>query len=314
VNKNYLSIDIGGTKIKSAVIDRSGNILTRGRMDTPKNLTEFLTGIETIVEDVHGSIRGIAVSTPGKVNPETGTISFGGALPFLDGVSLKQLLAKYQVPLAVTNDGKAAALAEWWLGNLKGIQNGAAITLGTGLGGGVIVEGKLIQGAHFQAGELSFLLNATKRSDAPENAEQPNNQGLTLQQLAGFSGSAVAMIRRSAQLLGLADLADGEAVFDAINQKEPRVWALFTAYCREIACVILNVQAVIDLDRFVIGGGISAQAIVVEEIDRQYQQLLASLPILQQTLTKPEIQACKFQNDANLLGALYHFFLEHEMK
>ena len=198
MNKNYLSIDIGGTKIKSAVIDRSGNILTRGRMDTPKNLTEFLTGIETIVEDVHGSIRGIAVSTPGKVNPETGTISFGGALPFLDGVSLKQLLAKYQVPLAVTNDGKAAALAEWWLGNLKGIQNGAAITLGTGLGGGVIVEGKLIQGAHFQAGELSFLLNATKRSDALENAEQPNNQGLTLQQLAGFSGSAVAMIRRSA--------------------------------------------------------------------------------------------------------------------
>ena len=82
MNKNYLSIDIGGTKIKSAVIDRSGNILTRGRMDTPKNLTEFLTGIETIVEDVHGSIRGIAVSTPGKVNPETGTISFGGALPF----------------------------------------------------------------------------------------------------------------------------------------------------------------------------------------------------------------------------------------
>lgn len=178
----------------------------------------------------------------------------------------------------------------------------------------MIVEGKLIQGAHFQAGELSFLLNATKRSDAPENAEQPNNQGLTLQQLAGFSGSAVAMIRRSAQLLGLADLADGEAVFDAINQKEPQVWALFTAYCREIACVILNVQAVIDLERFVIGGGISAQAIVVEEIDRQYQQLLASLPILQQTLTKPDIQACKFQNDANLLGALYHFFLEHEMK
>ncbi len=139
-------------------------------------------------------------------------------------------------------------------------------------------------------------------------------RGNALQQLAGFSGSAVAMIRRSAQLLGLADLADGEAVFDAINQKEPQVWALFTAYCREIACVILNVQAVIDLERFVIGGGISAQAIVVEEIDRQYQQLLASLPILQQTLTKPEIQACKFQNDANLLGALYHFFLEHELK
>ena len=143
----------------------------------------------------------------------------------------------------------------------------------------------------------------------------PNNQGLTLQQqLAGFSVSAVAMIRRSAQLLGLADLADGEAVFDAINQKEPQVWALFTAYCREIElCQCSMFKAVIDLERFVIGGGISAQAIVVEEIDRQYQQLLASLPILQQTLTKPGIQACKFQNDANLLGALYHFFLEHEM-
>ena len=140
------------------------------------------------------------------------------------------------MPLAVTNDGKAAALAEWWLGNLKGIQNGAAITLGTGLGGGVIVEGKLIQGAHFQAGELSFLLNATKRSDAPENAEQPNNQGLTLQQLAGFSGSAVAMIRRSAQLLGLADLADCEAVLTLSIKRATGLGAVYSVLPRNRVC------------------------------------------------------------------------------
>ena len=94
MNKNYLSIDIGGTKIKSAVIDRSGNILTRGRMDTPKNLTEFLTGIETIVEDVHGSIRGIAVSYSRKSQPRDRDDLVWRALPFLDGSLLKTAAGK----------------------------------------------------------------------------------------------------------------------------------------------------------------------------------------------------------------------------
>ncbi|WP_312541816.1 ROK family protein [Enterococcus sp.] len=304
MSKQYLSIDIGGTNIKSALIDRSGNILSKSRIKTPKGLSGFLAAIHEIVAEHQREIRGIAFSTPGKVDTHTGIISFGGALPFINGVSLKDELAEaFDLPVSVINDGKAAALAELWLGNLQGVDHGAAITLGTGLGGGIILDGRLIEGAHFQAGELSFMLNAS-RSAGIETGES-----LTVQQLYGFSGSAVAMIREAAKKLSLADLSDGEAVFAAINQRDARVWPLFTAYCREIACVILNVQSVIDLSCYVIGGGISAQEIVSEEIRHQYNQMQESLPLLKQTLTTPTIRPCKFQNDANILGALYQFFL-----
>lgn len=307
MSRHYLSIDIGGTNIKSALIDRSGNILSKTRTKTPKELSGFLAAIHEIVAEHHHDIRGIAFSTPGKVDTHTGKISFGGALPFLNGVSLKDELAEaFDLPVSIINDGKAAALAELWLGNLQGVDHGAAITLGTGLGGGIILDGRLIEGAHFQAGELSFMLNASRTADSEKV------DGLTVQQLYGFSGSAVAMIREAAEQLALADLSDGETVFDAINQRDARVWPLFTAYCREIACVILNVQSVIDLSCYVIGGGISAQDIVIEEIRRQYSQIQESLPLLKQTLTTPAIRACKFQNDANILGALYQFFLLSE--
>lgn len=88
------------------------------------------------------------------------------------------------------------------------------------------------------------------------------------------------MIRQAAEHLALADLSDGETVFDAINQQDERVWPLYTAYCWEIVRVILNVQSAMDVSCYVVGGGISAQDIVIEEIRRHYSQIQESLPLL----------------------------------
>ncbi|MEY8462692.1 ROK family protein [Streptococcus merionis] len=85
------------------------------------------------------------------------------------------------------------------------------------------------------------------------------------------------MANRCANRLSLKDKKDGLAVFAAINVKVERVDPIFEAYCREIAYLIYNVQAVIDMTRVVIGGGISAQEIVVQEIERQYQIILDAL-------------------------------------
>lgn len=88
-----------------------------------------------------------------------GVIYHGGLLRFFHGFRVKETLqAKYHFPVAAHNDGKAAALAELATGHLKGVTNGAALVLGSGLGGGIIINGKLFQGSHFQAGELTFLL------------------------------------------------------------------------------------------------------------------------------------------------------------
>ncbi len=132
--------------------------------------------------------------------------------------------------------------------------------------------------------------------------------------LYGLIGSAVQMIKRIATALELEDKKDGLAVFEYINKKDDRIYPIFQDYCRNIAYLIYNMQAVVDVERYVIGGGISAQAIVVSEIKHQYQQLATANDLLSFMHTPPEIQPCRFRNEANLLGALYQFLISVEAK
>ncbi|MCI1686569.1 ROK family protein [Schleiferilactobacillus harbinensis] len=294
----YLSIDIGGSSIKYALMDGAGKILEKGAEVTPNSgLPQFMATLNEVVARYADQIKGIAVAAPGKVGADHSTIHFGGALPFLDGLDLRQTLAgQFDGSVVVENDGKAAALAELWLGNLKGIDNGAAIVLGTGIGGGIVLNGRLLYGSHQQAGEFSFMSSQYDNSAFIESA-------------VGSTGSAVRLVRTIGTMAQLADPGDGHAVFELINgQKEP-AWTIFKQYAQRIAALILSIQAVVDVDRYVIGGGISAQPIVVRQINQAYSDLLSENEIIEKTLTRPEIVTAKFQNDANLFGALYSYLL-----
>ncbi|MEZ2719087.1 ROK family protein [Niallia circulans] len=301
LQKNYLAFDIGGTYLKYALINSAGTIIERNKIPTPKQgLEYFKLEIELIIQKYQEQIKGIAFSCPGKIDQNNKTIHFGGSLPFLDGVQLtKALKIREDVPISIENDGKSAALAEMWIGQLKDVSEGAAIVLGTGIGGGIIINGKLIQGSHFQAGELSFMLN--------DNAS--GNE-----KLFGYNSSAVCMIQSISRELQLKNIDDGPAVFEAIKAGNPVAGKIFNDYCRNIAVLIFNIQSVIDLKRFVICGGISEQTLVVDQINSQYNQILDEIPLAKQTLTRPEICNSAFHNDANLYGALYRLLLDIDNK
>lgn len=292
--KYYLSIDIGGTNLKYGLLDRAGHLIEHDKVPTPTSgLDDFMQVLTSIIDTQISRVRGIAISVPGKIDVSQGVVYFGGSLPFLDKVPLgKQLSEKYHVPVGLENDGKAAAMAELWLGNLQQTPNSAAVVLGTGVGGGIILNGQLLYGTHFQAGEFSFMLNDFKNSNFIDAA-------------VGGNTSAVGMIRNIGTELSLKDPADGIAVFQQIKAGNPIAVTKFKHFCNYVAKMILNVQSVVDLQRYVIGGGISAQPLVVKTINAEYNQMLAATPIIQDSLTKPEIIAAKFGNDANLYGALY---------
>ncbi|MBR2541882.1 ROK family protein [Lactococcus carnosus] len=294
----YLAIDIGGSFVKYSQVDHAGNLAGSHKVKTPNNLADLTVIIENLIADMGSNIRGVAISCPGRIDDLTGTVYNGGALPFLHEFCVKQFVASIsQVPCVVMNDGKAAALSELWLGNLKGIENGAAILLGTGVGGGIILNGEIIQGRHFQAGELSFM---------PDRIGRPGQEAYF-----GHSASAVGFVRQAASLLGLADLDDGLTVFDVIcKQSNQEVCLLFEAYCQKIVHIILDLQAILDLDRVVIGGGISAQPIVIETISKQYHLIRNRSQIMADSLEPIEIMACQFGNEANLLGAIYRLLIE----
>lgn len=269
-------------------------LLKKNKIKTIHDKEQFLAEIDKIVaEYVDKGVKGIAFCAPGKIAKTT--IHFGGALPFLDGIDFTQRYKKYNLPVAVINDGKASVLAESWLGSLKDIKNCASITLGTGLGGGIIVNDKLLNGAHYQAGEVSFL-----------------NLDINAKGFDGFSGtlgSAVGMIKKINKVLGSKDETDGLAAFEAINAGDETALKIFNEFCHMVAVIILNMQAVVDLDTIAIGGGISAQPIVAKGINKAYDKLLDDNPLVKTTFTRPQIVDAKFKNNANLYGALYNLLI-----
>lgn len=243
--------------------------------------------------------EGIAVCAPGKMDTKKKVIHFGGALPFLDGLNLEETLGKkYQVPVGVENDGKAAALCEQWLGKLHDVDTGAVMTLGTGVGGGILIDNRVLHGHDFQAGELSWMVI---------------NSGVGTKNMDAYTGqvcSAVGMIRAINKEIGNNNLNDGKAAFNAIQKGNEKAKEIFQKYCRNVAIMILNVQAVINGEKIVIGGGISAQSILIKEIRHQFDLLLANNDMLRNQVIPPEIVAAKYKNDTNLYGALYALLLE----
>ncbi|WP_271005635.1 ROK family protein [Listeria seeligeri] len=292
----YFVYDIGGTFIKFALMENNGNIKMKDKFPTTAKSAEEL--VAQMVEKFlpyKQAIKGIAVSCPGVVDSEKGVIYQGGSLLFMHEKNLAEMLAREcHVPVVLQNDAKSAALAELWLGVAKDVHSAAILTLGSGVGGGIIMDGKLQSGYHLMAGEVSYM-------ESDFDTERLRGE------FFGRTGSAVELIKRIATKKNLMDKKDGEQVFALIAHGDEEANAIFNDYMYGLAIQILNIQYLIDPEIIAIGGGISAQPIVVERLNEAVAQIKAANPF---HAAKPNIVTCRFQNDANLYGALYNFFIQ----
>ncbi|MBF2513859.1 ROK family protein [Listeria marthii] len=292
----YFVYDIGGTFIKFALMENNGTIKMKDKFPTTAKSAEEL--VEQMVEKwrpYQQDVTGIAVSCPGVVNTETGVIYQGGALLFMHEKNLAEMLAREcHVPVVLQNDAKSAALAELWLGVAKDVDSAAILTLGSGVGGGIIMNGKLQSGFNLMAGEVSFIQTSF-------DTEKLRGK------FFGRTGSAVELIKRIATKKNLADKKDGEQVFEWINQGDEEAQAIFDDYIYGLASQVLNIQYLIDPEIIAIGGGISAQPIVVKRLNKAIEEIKAANPFHG---ARPKIVTCHFRNDANLYGALYNFLLQ----
>src|SRR5690625_821128 len=294
--EQYIVFDIGGSAIKHGLITGEGEILHHDKVKTPRTWEEMADIFDGIVTEHREEISGVAVSAPGRIDVEEGQIYFGGALPYLHGVNIKKHFKEnYDLPASVVNDGKAARQAELWVGNLKGVENAESIVLGTGIGGAVIIDGKVVQGRLFMGGEFSSVMPS----------EEPLIQNLAQ------TNSAVKFVAELAGIIGLEDKTDGKSVFEIINSRENEaVNEAFAAYCKRLAIFMCNLQSILDISHVVIGGGISDQPILIEELNRQYKLIREEVPAFGGQFELLKIERCKYSSNANLLGALYQLLLE----
>ncbi len=161
--KKALAIDVGGTKIYSAIIDKNGQIISEiKKHSTPKTFDEIKNTFKEIIEQNENNVDIIAFSTCGAVNNENSGIvgSTGNIAKEYPKTDFKALSNK---PVFVENDANCAAWAEHIIGASAGYPNSVMLTLGTGVGGGIIIDNKLLKGKNGAAGEMHFKMYSDKR-------------------------------------------------------------------------------------------------------------------------------------------------------
>ncbi|MCF0113754.1 MAG: ROK family protein [Erysipelotrichaceae bacterium] len=298
---NYLTVDVGGTNIKYAIMDENAVIAEKGEVPTPyEGLEGFIDTLKSIYDKfADRDLKALAMSAPGRIDANTGYFYTSGALKYITGVNLTEKLKDViPLPFGVENDAKAAALAELWKGSMVGIDNGLILVLGTGIGGALVINGKLYRGSTFAAGELSCF--PTIMEGIPFRKDS----------IWTKKASTSALVNQYAENLGKdpAEL-NGRILFEAANNGDEIAVKTVEKFAEYVASGIMGLQFCIDVRRVAIGGGISKQPVLMELVDSKLSEMFTSyqgnLPI-----SKPEVMACEFGNDANMIGALYHYLYE----
>lgn len=306
--KRYLALDMGGTFIKYALMEPQGEIAASGKVPSPldsmEHLLEVLRGIG---QQFQGAYAGVAVSMPGRIDTKRGIAHTGGMFTYIRDTPVGQLFADcLGQPVCAANDAKCAASAELWSGALQGVSNGAVVVLGTGTGGGVVLDGKVWMGTTFAAGELSVL--PVRFAGLAGMGKDPHDLDTDL--LWAHYASATGLLHQYAIRKGVDPAGlDGLQFFAAYDAGEKEAVEALDTFGEMTAAGIYAVQSVLDLERYAIGGGISARPEVTDIIREKLGQLYDA--IFFTPFGKPEVVHCKYGNDANLLGAL-RFFLEQE--
>ena len=287
-----LAIDIGGTFIKWAISDGYSLTDARGKVPTPQDSFDSLVeAIAQIAEAIPEQVEGVAVSLPGTVDAATGLIVQGGALQYANGHNLVDALRdRLNLPSSIQNDARCAALAEVALGELKGCTDGVMVVIGTGVGGAVVSGGRLVTGAAGAAGELSMLAVRPLRQEG----------------MAGLLGNRSGMrglLAHAAEVLGRDGLT-GEELIALVESGDEKATEALDEALADLADALLSLQFLLDPQRFVIGGGISADATYMAHLVKAYENAFATLPF---QAPHAEVVAARFRNDANLLGAVVHY-------
>lgn len=334
----YLVFDVGGTFIKYAIMDEKGKIYEKHKVPTPfqngevdENNVEIHpynvkpeVGVEAFlnqIDIIYGKyskdydIAGIAMSLPGQINVNQGIVYGGGMLPYLDRVPLGNLVSRRcgNVPVALENDGKCAALAEVWIGNAKDCKDACVLVFGTGIGGGIVIDRKIHHGVGMLAGEMSFIYDGITMEDA-ENfrpLEEIRGTDYKLPQVLWTQHSAVMSLRihvAEAKGLKLQDV-DGESIYEMAENGDEEVQEILEKMYFNIAWHCCNLFITLAPEIILIGGGISAQPKFFEGIVKYVTKLRR----ISNVYNRMKIDLCKFGNDSNMIGALFNFMQKYNL-
>ena len=298
--KQYLCIDIDSGVFRYGIVTEELDVLDTGRVTFPIiSKDELFEPLADICEQYEDDVEGVSITMPGVIDEKKGMAYSGGVFQWVRNMEYaREVSEMVNMPVAIYNDAKAAALAEIGYGSLKGIRNGFMVMiLGGGIGGALVTDGHLLDGAHYAAGEFSYIRGDYKERDGD-----------------------LAMFARSNGIDGLTRCVEEETgvknmniirIMSRIQSKDEDVLRGVNKYCDRLATYIYNIQCITDASRVVIGGNITDDPTFLKLIKEAVHRRFVNVPYL--NIWEPEIVESDFHSNARMFGAVYNFrrLIEH---
>ncbi len=306
-----IGIDLGGTNIVAAVVDENYNILGKSKTPTatPRSAEEIFDDIAKVCKEAMANanvkiedISSIGMGTPGTVNGD-GVIEFANNLGF-DNVPAKQMLNYRlgELPVFIENDANCAALGEAYAGCGNGAENFVAVTLGTGVGSGIIVDGKIVSGVNFAGGECGHMVIVVDGEPCTCGRKgcweaYASATALIRQTKAAMEADPESVMHELAKEEGK---VSGRTAFDAMRKGDISGINVVNNYIKYVACGLINLVNALQPEIICVGGGICNEGETLMKPLRRYVQA-ERYSIHSKIQTK--ILKAQLGNDAGIIGA-----------
>ena len=286
-----LVIDAGGSALKYALMTEEYEIIEKGKIiNTFEGKDGFVRAVKELSDRYGTETDGIAISYCGELNTDTGEIHCPGSYTYLVSVNLKEILEKETGKTVwIEKDAACAALAEVHKGALQAYQDAVCLTLGSGLGCAVIIGQNIRHGMHDMAGltMVQPVEGAFMRKVMTDKLIRAWNR----------------IILRQKEPEGL----NGYRFFEKVEAGNPFAIHRMRKFLGSVARFIQQMQCILDVEAFAIGGGVSAQPRLIEELQKEVDKIWRGAMMRATHVVKPEIVPCQYKNEANLIGALYFY-------
>lgn len=297
--KYVIAIDIGGTKTIGALFDETGKIIHEIRIPTmpklgPEKLKESLFKVIDELLTIK-KVDCISVGSAGRINIYTGEVFYASDnIPGWTNTKIKEIIEeRYNIYCVVENDCKVAGYGEEWQGSARGLDNYVCLVLGTGVGGAVKCEGKMIHGSHFSAGELGHMIL------------HPNGRDCN----CGLKGCVEQYCSGTALVKIFNDISDikintGYEFFNLIDDKNEIAIKVLDGFVDDLSSIIITLYNCYDPEKVIIGGGLcDTRKYWWDKLETKLNQSAIA------KLFKPIIVPAELGNKAGIYGAAYLGFL-----
>lgn len=299
-----LSFDLGGTTIKYGVITLDGEIIEKSTVSTKNDKQLLLNTMYSIIDDAKKKylIKGIGISAPGIID-KFGKMITAGAIFSLYGENIKETLEdRYQLPVTVDNDANAVAIAEKWIGYAQEYSNYVCLVLGTGVGGGIVINNKVYSGSHGMAGEFGWnIINQLPDEGSIGNAMLNNRTAIVSGLCKNFNELG------QTEYEYFVPTTDARDIFLKEKEGDPIAKKVLEQFFTDLSVGIINLISSFDPEAIIIGGGISSNIEFKNRLEIRFEEILSRHDNLNQLKKEihPPIIMAKLQNDAGMIGAAY---------